>query len=88
MSMICIPVPNLQVQHTVGVEVTVDGKKHVMNYRVESFPWPDHLSGDERIDNLRMYIRDYEDDWELVQIGPPGGGLVPVTFRQRVLEPA
>lgn len=87
MSMICIPVPELQVNRTVGLEVTVNGKKHVMNYRVESFPWPEYATGEERIDMLKGYISDYEADWELVQIGPPGGGMVPITFRQRVLEP-
>ncbi len=87
MSMICIPVPDLQVHRTIALEVTVNGKKHVMNYRVESFPWPEHASGEERIELLKGYIRDYEADWELVQIGPPGDGLVPITFRQRVVAP-
>ena len=87
MSMICIPVPELQLNRTVLLEVTVDGKKHAMNYRVESFPWPEDVDTETRIDSLRDHIRDFEGEWELLQIGPPGGGMVPVTFRQRVIEP-
>ncbi len=60
MSQICINVPTFQTQHTIGVEVTLDGKKHVMNYRVESVDWPEELDPEYRIDILRTYIRDYD----------------------------
>ena len=86
MSQICINVPTFQTQHTIGVEVTLDGKKHVMNYRVESVDWPEELDPEYRIDILRTYIRDYDKGWELVNIGPANGGLIPMTFRERVAE--
>lgn len=87
MSMICIPVPELQLERTVMLEVTIDGKKRAMNYRVESFPWPEDMDTTTRIETLREHIREFEGEWELLQIGPPGKGMVPVTFRQRVPEP-
>ena len=86
MSQICINVPTFQAQHTIGVEVTLDGQKHVMNYRVESVDWPEGLEPEHRIDILRTYIRDYDKGWELVNIGPANGGLIPMTFRERVAE--
>ncbi len=86
MSQICINVPTFQAQHTIGVEVTLDGQKHVMNYRVESVDWPEGLSPEHRIDILRTYSRDYDKGWELVTIGPANGGLIPMTFRERVAE--
>ena len=86
MSQICINVPTFQAQHTIGVEVTLDGKKHVMNYRVESVDWPEELDPEYRIDILRTYIRDYDKGWELVNIGPANGGLIPMTVRERVAE--
>ncbi len=86
MSQICINVPPLRVKQTIGLEVTVDGKKRVMNYRVEPFEWPLELSSESRIERLRGFIRDYDAGWELVQIGPAVGGLIPVTFRQRSLR--
>ena len=84
MGMICIPIPDLHKHPTVGVEITINGERRVMNYRVESFPWGDGSRPTERIDDLRHYVAEYDSTWELVQIGPPDGGLISVTFRQQV----
>ncbi|NNF04423.1 MAG: hypothetical protein HKN17_08150 [Rhodothermales bacterium] len=84
MNEICIHVPTLRDEQTVEVEVTVNGVRRLMNYRVESFDWT--LGGQDvrgRIDRLRSLIDTYDPDWELVQIGVPDGDLVPVMFRQR-----
>jgi len=84
MNEICIHVPTLRDEQTVEVEVTVNGKRRLMNYRVESFDWT--LGGQDvrgRIDRLRSLIDAYDPAWELVQIGIPDGDLVPVMFRQR-----
>lgn len=84
MNEICIHVPTLRDEQTVEVEVTVDGKRRLMNYRVETFDWT--LGGRDvrgRIDRLRSLIDAYDPGWELVQIGIPDGDLVPVMFRQR-----
>lgn len=86
MNEICIHVPTLRDEQTVEVEVTVNGERRLMNYRVESFDWT--LGGQDvrgRIDRLRSLINAYDPDWELVQIGIPDGDLVPVMFRQRRL---
>lgn len=87
MAQISIPIPNLRPDQTIIVEVTIDGVKQVTNYRVETFPWEEFMTAEDRIDHLRTYIRDYEDDWQMIQIGPPDDGLIPVMFKQRVLEP-
>jgi len=84
MNEICIHVPTLRDEQTVEVEVTVNGERRLMNYRVESFDWT--LGGQDvrgRIDRLRSLIDAYDPAWELVQIGIPDGDLVPVMFRQR-----
>ncbi|MDX1548191.1 MAG: hypothetical protein R3247_14430 [Rhodothermales bacterium] len=87
MSQICVSVPPLQVQQTIDLEVTINGKKRVMNYRVETFAWPEALPPSERIDRLRDWIEGYDAGWELVQIGRAGSGLVPVTFRRVAAAP-
>ena len=84
MSQICINVPGMKANQTINVEVTVDGKKQVLNYRVETFPWSSELDSIERIDVLRSFIKDYSSEWNLVQIGPPDNELIPVMFKQRV----
>lgn len=85
MNEICIHVPTLRDKQTVEVEVTINGERRLMNYRVESFDWT--LGGRDvrgRIDRLRSLIDAYDPGWELVQIGIPDGDLVPVMFRQRM----
>ena len=87
MNEICIHVPSLRDDQTVEVEVTIDGRKRLMNYRVKTFDWT--LGGSDpehRIERLRSMINSYDPSWELVQIGIPDGHMVPVMFRQRVAE--
>ena len=84
MNEICIHVPSLRENQTVDVEVTVNGEKHLMNYRVESIDWT--IGGRDitsRIAYLRSCINGYDAGWELVQIGIPDGDMVPVMFRRR-----
>ena len=84
MNEICIHVPSLRENQTVDVEVTINGEKQIMNYRVESIDWTKggrHIS--DRIAFLRSMINGYDEDWELVQIGVPDGDMVPVMFRRR-----
>jgi hypothetical protein len=86
MSTICIPVPMPEAGESIEMEVTVGGTKHLMQYRVEQLQWQPGTTHDERIDQLRDFIRNYEAGWELVQIGAPGPKSVPITFRQRSAE--
>ena len=68
---------------TLELEVTVGGETHLMQYRIETLRWGAEATPDERVDQLRTFIREYDADWSLVQIGSPGEGIVPITFRQR-----
>lgn len=84
MNQICIHIPTLEPQHTVDLEVTVDGRTRYMNYRVESLDWTEQGTTHEaRIEALRRFVREYDARWELVHIGQPAGALLPVTFRRR-----
>ncbi len=85
MNEICIHVPSMREDQTVEVEVTVNGKTRLMNYRVKAFDWTKGgTDPDRRIERLRSMINSYDPQWELVQIGAPDGHMVPVMFRQRV----
>ena len=86
--MICIPIPDLHKHKTVDLELTVDGEKRAMTYRVESFPWPEVLGTEDKVDLLKSYLANETGEWELVQIGPPDGDVVPITFRREVAVPA
>lgn len=83
MNQVCIPIPQPAGHETIELEVTIGGTKHWMQYRVEQLDWTPGASADERVEQLRAFIHNYDPDWELVQVGAPGLDAVPVTFRQR-----
>lgn len=84
MKEISLHIPSIAAEQTVELEVTVNGQKRHMHYRVENFDWTEGgESHQERIGWLRRAIEAYDPRWELVQIGMPDNNLVPVMFRQR-----
>ena len=84
MKEICIHIPDLEPNQTVELEVRINGKRHHIQYRVEAIDasvWePD---AGRWIDQLRAVIKDYNMEWELVQIGAEVRQVIPVMFRQR-----
>ena len=83
MEQISIPIPIPGDGETMNIQVTVGERTKLLRYRVEALRFSPRADADERFEQLRAFIRDYDDAWTLVQIGAPGGDTVPLTFRQR-----
>ena len=81
---ISIPIPSLEADQVVEIEVTINGKARRFNYRVEMYDWKNGRSIDERVDGLRQFIQEYDSTWQLVEIGSPSSTLVTLMFRQRL----
>jgi hypothetical protein len=73
---------------TLELEVTVGGTTHLMEYRIETVTWGPEVTPEERAEELRAFLADYDPEWSLVQIGAPGEDKVPITFRRRQSEAA
>ena len=88
MNHICINIPTVGPERAVELEVTIDGQKRLMHYRVVTCDWTkDGADTKHRMDTLRAFIRSFEPAWELVQIGTPTReNRVPVMFRQYYQE--
>lgn len=82
MDQVCIPVPMPSGDETLELEVTVGGTTHLMQYRIETLHWGPNVAPDARFNQLQRFIQEYDPAWTLVQIGAPGEGVVPITFRQ------
>jgi hypothetical protein len=81
---ISLSIPTLESEQNIDIEVRINGKRRCLHYRVEIVAWEDHGKPDEeRADVLRRVIKDYEKDWQLVQIGAPTDKIIPIMFRQR-----
>lgn len=87
MDQVCIPVPMPAGGETLELEVTVGGKRHLMQYRIETLHLSTDLTPDARFAQLQQFIQEYDPAWTLVQIGAPGEGVVPITFRQQRTSP-
>lgn len=72
MDQVCIPVPMSADDETLELDVTVGGTTHLMAYRIETVTWGPEVTPEERAEEIRRFLADYDPAWSLVQIGAPG----------------
>jgi hypothetical protein len=81
MPKIVIELPPVDTDDKVEVELTINGVKRKMTYRVELFDWKDYVqNGDDRVTCLRRMIDIYDKQWTLGQIGVPTETNIPIMF--------
>ncbi len=81
MAHIAIPIPTTPGKQDVEIEVTINGLKQALHYRVELFYWEDcALPQFDRVECIRRLLADYDQDWTLYYIGSPTDQFVPITF--------
>lgn len=81
MSYIAIPIPNLPGKQDIEIDVTINGQRQALHYRVELFYWGDcTVPTFDRVDCIRQHLAGYDQDWTLYYIGAPTDEFVPVTF--------
>lgn len=81
MAHIAIPIPPGKGKQDIEIEMTINGEKQQLRYRVELFYWTDcKLPTVNRVECLREILSDYDEDWQLYFIGEPTKDFVPITF--------
>lgn len=88
MKEISIPLPDFLDKQIAEIEVKINGKKRLFNYRIESFRWePDNEEWtiEEKIKELQNGLESYNKSWELIQIFKPkeDSKFVQALFRQK-----
>jgi len=78
---LCVPIPNFGDDEMAEIELRVGDQKISYKFKVESFPWEveDELTHEDddvanslaRISRLRTAIKNYNQEWELLQIFTP-----------------
>lgn len=82
---IVILIPEIEPEQNVDIEVSINGRKKTMQYRVELINWEGAgVPPAEKITVLKHKIANYDKDWELVEIGAPTDENIPLTFRRRI----
>ena len=81
MAHIAIPIPNIPGKQDIEIEVTINGQKQALHYRVELFYWNDcTVPTFDRVECIQQLLSNYDQDWALYYIGAPTDEFVPITF--------
>ena len=81
MSHIAIPIPDLPWKQEIRVEVTINGLKQQLHYRVELFYWQDCTNPvAHRADCISEMLSHQDPEWTVYYIGAPNDDFVPITF--------
>jgi hypothetical protein len=81
---IAIPIPTIPGKQEIEIEVTINGQKQQLHYRVELFYWSDcEQPTIDRAECIRNMLSTYDNEWMLYYIGAPTDDFVPITFVKR-----
>jgi hypothetical protein len=86
MKEIVVLIPDIEPEQNVEIDVSINGRKKTMQYRVELINWEGAgVPPADKVTVLKHKIAEYDKDWELVEIGAPGKDSIPLTFKKRIL---
>ncbi len=78
---IAIPIPSGPGKQEIEIEMTVNGQRQQIHYRVELFYWSDcELPMVNRVECVRNILNEYNQDWMLYYIGEPTDDFIPIIF--------
>lgn len=81
MAYIAVPIPNLPGKQDIEIEVTINGEKQELHYRVELLRWADcPTPAADRVECIQYLLKNYDQEWSLFYIGAPSEEFVPITF--------
>ena len=83
MASINIQLPVMNAEHSIEIEVRVNGEKKKYHYRVEVFKWEGCEESMSHAECLKNLIGQYNEEWRAVQIGGPTNHSIPVMFKQK-----
>ena len=83
MASINIQLPAMDAENSIEIEVRINGKTNKHHYRVEIFKWEGCNHNMTHAECLKTMIKEYDDDWKVIQIGGPTNHSIPVMFKQK-----
>ena len=82
---VVILIADVEPEQNVEIEVSINGKKRTIHYKLELLNWERHdVPPKDKVTVLKHYIEEKEKDWELIEIGAPDSGNIPLMFRRKV----
>ena len=82
---VVIQIPDFDPDQKIEIEVRINGKRRIMEYRVEIVEWEKELqSTEDKVNRLRTVIQAHDKDWQLVELGAETRNNIQVMFRKRM----
>ena len=82
MASINIQLPIMDAEHSIEIEVRINGEKKKYHYRIELLKWQDCQQPDDQAECLKEMLKNYDHQWQLIQIGGATDENIPVMFKQ------
>jgi len=86
MANINIQLPISDADQAVEIDVKINGARHKYHYRVEILKWEECSDIENKADCIKHMVKNYSEDWQLIQIGIPTKKEIPIMFRQKQYE--
>lgn len=84
---VVLQIPTLEAEQNIDIDVKINGKKRTLHYRVEIIDWEDYNGQTaDKVEVIKKVIKDYDRDWQLIEIGMPTDKNIPIMFRKRQKE--
>jgi hypothetical protein len=81
---VVLSIPTLEAEQNVEIDVRINGRKKTLKYRVELIHWEGtEPTSEEKVTVLKHAIKEYDKNWELIQIGAPDEDKIPLMFRKK-----
>jgi len=81
---VVLSIPTLEAEQNLEIDVRINGKKRTIKYRIEIVHWKGSKStSEEKVTVMKHSIKEYDQDWELIQIGVPDNDHIPLMFRKK-----
>ena len=82
MSSIEIKLPAMEAEHSIEIEVRINGSTKRYNYRIEILKWDKCRQEQDRASCLKEMLARYDTTWQVIQIGGATEKIVPVMFKK------
>ena len=84
---VVLQIPTLEAHQNIDIDVKINGKRRTLRYRVEIIDWEDYDGKTaDKVEVIKRVIKDYNRNWQLIQIGIPTEKNIPIMFRKKQVE--
>lgn len=83
---VILAIPTIEPNQNLEIDVKISGSNKSLKYRVEIVQCKNPQKKTECITVLKHAVKEKDKNWQLIQIGAPEDGNVPLMFKMKDIE--